>query len=307
VPELRATEPPAGQAGPIAPLRARAAWLALALGLVVLAAFTSRSAPLVIAWDLGGLSPLAAIEVLGYVALFVGLALVPAAIWFGRQRRRAAGLPTRRRSAASGLPRWASALGFVVVLLVFAGQAAVLLAYLADLQRSGRSPLDALLSSELWAGWERPAGVERGPETLTIALLITAVLAVVVLVVLIAWRRDGPPDGTAVERRHAAAEAVELGLDALRREPDPRRAVIAAYAAMVLSLSRSGFPREQPEAPMEYLRRILTGFAGVAREVATLTHLFQLAKFSNHVVDDEMRGTAIGALERLQRGTERRA
>jgi hypothetical protein len=130
---------------------------------------------------------------------------------------------------------------------------------------------------------------------------------VVVLGVLIASRRDGPPDATAVERRHAAAEAVELGLDALRREPDPRRAVIAAYAAMVLSLSRSGFPREHSEAPMEYLRRILTGFAGVAREVATLTHLFQLAKFSNHVVDDEMRGTAIGALERLQRGTERRA
>lgn len=308
MPELRATDPPAPGLAPITGLRARAAWLAAGIGLVVVAAFASRAAPLVIAWDLAGPSPLQVIEVVGYVALFVGIALVPAAIWFGRQRRRAAGRPVGMRSAASSLPRWASALGTVVVILVFAGEAAVLIAYLADLQRSGRSPLDALFGGELPASGDGPIRGERGLEAITMALLITAVLAVVALVVLISWRReDEPPDAAAPTGRQAAAEAVELGLDALRREADPRRAVIAAYAAMGRSLSRSGLPREESEAPQEYLRRIFTGFAGVAKEVATLTHLFEVAKFSHHVVDEEMRGIAVGALERLRRRAEQRA
>lgn len=308
MPELRATDPPARRAVPIVPVRARTAWLAVALGLVVLAVFTSRSAPLVIAPDVGGLSPLDVLEVIGYVALFVGIALVPATFLFARQRRRGAAPRRAARSVPSGLPRWASALSLLVVILIITAQVAVLLAYLADLQRSGRSPFDALRPGGRSADGDPPLGAEGGLETLTIALLITAIIAVVVVGVAIAWRRqNAPPDAAAVEGRQATAEAVEVGLDALRSEPDPRRAVIAAYAAMGRSLSRSGLPREESEAPLEYLRRIFTGFAGVAREVTTLTHLFQLAKFSQHIVDDEMRGTAIGALERLRRRTERPA
>src|SRR4029450_13841614 len=101
------------------------------------------------------------------------------------------------------------------------------------------SPFDALRPSGRPAG-ESPVGAEGGLETLTIALLITAIIAVVAVRVVIAWRRQtAPPEAAAGQARHATTEAVDVGLDALRSEPDPRRAVIAAYAAMGRSLSRS--------------------------------------------------------------------
>jgi tRNA C32,U32 (ribose-2'-O)-methylase TrmJ len=94
--------------------------------------------------------------------------------------------------------------------------------------------------------------------------------------------------------------AVEVSLEAIRREPDPRRAVIAAYAAMERSLAHEGYPREESEAPLEYLRRVLAASTHAVDEVRTLTLLFQHAKFSDHAVDETMRSGAITALERIR-------
>ena len=46
-------------------------------------------------------------------------------------------------------------------------------------------------------------------------------------------------------------------LDDLRSEPDPRKAVIGAYAKMERTLAARGLPRHESEAPEEYLARIL--------------------------------------------------
>jgi hypothetical protein len=89
-------------------------------------------------------------------------------------------------------------------------------------------------------------------------------------------------------------------LGELESEPDPRRAVIAAYARMERSLAGAGLARSGPEAAQEYLARLL-GELGVSAEPARrLTDLYQLAKFSQHPIDEAMKGRAIAALVELR-------
>jgi hypothetical protein len=91
----------------------------------------------------------------------------------------------------------------------------------------------------------------------------------------------------------------DLGLDAVRRERNPRRAVIAAYALMERLMARDGLERGPHEAPMEYLGRVtLRGHRGAA-SVHRLTALFQRARFGHRPVDEAMRRRAIAAVEEL--------
>ena len=53
------------------------------------------------------------------------------------------------------------------------------------------------------------------------------------------------------------AAAMDESLDDLRAEPDPRRAVIAAYARLERVLAGHRLPRRPAEAPLEYLARML--------------------------------------------------
>jgi hypothetical protein len=98
----------------------------------------------------------------------------------------------------------------------------------------------------------------------------------------------------------AVAEAVDESLDDLRAEPDPRRAVIAAYARLERVLAAHGLPRKPSEAPLEYLGRMLTELSVSDRAARALTELFERAKFSQHAVGPEMKGQAIDALETVR-------
>lgn len=89
---------------------------------------------------------------------------------------------------------------------------------------------------------------------------------------------------------------VEATIEDVRRERDPRRAVIAAYAQMEDVLARHGLPRKRSEAPFEYLARILRELRVRASAVLALTELFERARFSQHEVDEEMKEEAIDAL-----------
>jgi hypothetical protein len=91
-------------------------------------------------------------------------------------------------------------------------------------------------------------------------------------------------------------ETIETTVDDLRRQPDPRKAVIAAYAQMERTLTQHGLARHRSEAPFEYLARILRGLNVADGAVRTLTDLFELAKFSRHTVDEEMKEHAIESL-----------
>ena len=90
--------------------------------------------------------------------------------------------------------------------------------------------------------------------------------------------------------------AISDAIDDLEREPDARRAVIAAYARMEGVLARRGHARKPAETPFEYLSRILLSLRVRAAAVRELTELFERAKFSTHEFDDAMKQRAISSL-----------
>lgn len=272
---------------------------------MAIVALTSSSTESVsLSWALGPGLALTAIEVVGYVALGVGFALLPLVVILGRKRSRSepgnAGANLKERAPA---PWWARIVALLFIVAVVVGQALVVLAFLRELQLirteagGGGSPASAVLDEAL-------APLGRDLTSLTIALVILTALAVLVVAIATRWRltSDTPSDG-ARDRQAVTVRALEVSLDALHREPDPRRAVIAAYVAMERSLAGAGLAREPSEAPIEYLRRVLARMAGRAQDLRTITDLFQIARFSRHPVDEGMRNSAITALERLRSGT----
>jgi hypothetical protein len=280
-------------------------WLtiAAAAALVTIVALASRTTSVISSGteiDTG--FALTAVEVLGYVAALVGLvAFLPTIVVLRAQRRQmlASGAPER-----GSAPWWERIGGFVLTIASLAVQVAIVL-YVVDLLRSRGFGADE-------SGLDPPTGpdptgvaADRDGTSLIIALVIVTILAVVAMALAIRWRRSDAADrAEGVDRRRGGTEqAVEVGLDVLRREPDPRRAIIAAYAAMERSLSRAGMGRHAWEAPIEYLRRVLARALGAPEDVQTMTYLFEVAKFSEHPVDESMRGDAIGALERIRAAT----
>ena len=134
-------------------------------------------------------------------------------------------------------------------------------------------------------------------------VLIAVVLAVVGFVAILrAFRADrtsvsAPDEEPEVLRQTSAlVSAVGAGLRDARLEPDPRRAVITAYATMERMLAAQGWPRREVEAPLEYMTRLFAERNVRADALATLTELFELARFSHHVISPATKERAIGAL-----------
>jgi hypothetical protein len=111
----------------------------------------------------------------------------------------------------------------------------------------------------------------------------------------VAARRRRPVSEDEKIARELAA-ALDDSLDALRAEPDPRRAVIAAYARLERVLAAHRLERLQSETPNEYLSRILDDLEVERQSVRRLTDLFTEAKFSQHTVNAQMKEDAIEAL-----------
>jgi hypothetical protein len=102
------------------------------------------------------------------------------------------------------------------------------------------------------------------------------------------------------EMRVTVAEVLEETLDDLVREPDPRKAVIGAYAKMERTLAARGFPRHEAEAPGEYLARILDVAGASGHSARRITRLFERARFSEHEIDQAMKDDAIDSLSGLR-------
>ena len=136
-------------------------------------------------------------------------------------------------------------------------------------------------------------------ELATGLLLLLGLIAVGIVLWLRARRPEEAELDPLERRERVAAELasiVEGTIDDLRRERDPRRAVIAAYAQMEKALSHHGLPRERSEAPFEYLARMLRELRVRAGSALALTELFERARFSHHVIDTSMKDEAIDAL-----------
>jgi hypothetical protein len=148
----------------------------------------------------------------------------------------------------------------------------------------------------------RPARHGSGAATWWYVLLACGVVAFGLAVA----RRPGAKGAPLLASDHDSAsdagvvDALDDTLDALRGEPDPRRAIIAAYACMERGLRAAGIARAPAEAPFEYLSRIVTDGRVSAAAATRLTELFEVAKFSTHELDEDSRGEAISALESIR-------
>ncbi len=141
------------------------------------------------------------------------------------------------------------------------------------------------------------------PEFAWIPVLVVLVLAAVVIAAyVIASRRRRTQATTEGELAEHVADTLEDTLEDLRAEPDPRRAVIAAWARLEQALGSSGLPRRPAETPEEYVARILDRLDVAPTLVRTMTGLYETAKFSQHEVDEAMKESAISALVAIRDG-----
>ena len=158
--------------------------------------------------------------------------------------------------------------------------------------------LDAFSNGE--TGTSEPTATGGGsnyePQFTWVPLLVIGSLVVIgVAVATIVARRRRPLSQDEIIAMKLAG-ALDDSLDALRAEPDPRKAVIAAYARLERVLAAHRLERLESETPSEYLARILEHLQVERRSVARLTDLFTEAKFSHHSVDAAMKEEAIEAL-----------
>jgi uncharacterized membrane protein len=180
-----------------------------------------------------------------------------------------------------------------------------------------------LLLARRLQDWERPPPIEQeeavgqaqtSPSTTSpdvtsyeaeVAWVPVLVTMGLIILATIAWWYAGRVRRRARGELHselaaAVALAVDESLDDLRAEPDPRRAVIAAYARLERVLAAHGLPRRPAEAPVEYLGRMLAELSVSDRAARALTELFERAKFSQHAVGAEMKDEAIDALQTVR-------
>jgi hypothetical protein len=132
-------------------------------------------------------------------------------------------------------------------------------------------------------------------DWLVVGLVFAAALVGFAILAAVLVRPRGRSVGE-LEARKALETMLDETLDDLHREPDPRKAVIAAYARMEHSLGAYGLPRRPWEAPLEYLARVIAELTGSATAARRLTRLFERAKFSEHSIDAPMKEDAISAV-----------
>ena len=248
-----------------------------------------------------------------FLAMVATAVLAAVSLWPGRNLARA------RRGAGGS---WNLILPMAAVLLLW---------LFRDLLGLGGDDREQLPTTTIPAvtTLEAPGGPtpESGVVPLIVAGVALAAMIAIVVAQLVADRRRRRPPKTPGER---LVELLDDTLEDLEREPDPRRAVIGAWARMEAGLAAAGLPRHPSEAPFEYAARVLesalaptdrgtpsgelpdrpghpfgvprTPPAGPLRpdSVHRLTGLFERAKFSHHTIGQADRDQAIAALRAVR-------
>jgi len=251
----------------------------------------------------GGLSAQALLGDAAAVVLVLalaGLAWMAYADWVGRERRERG---RRRRRRRRPRPRFDAQLLALPLLLAAGG--ALLLALVALLggrpgrlaSRPASSPLAGLTAHRATGAAGGGGGVPIDPIALIVA---AAVVALAVAALALRARRRREVAGGAGDQEDALVAALDDSLADLADEPDPRRAVIRAYERMERALAARGAPRDRAETPVEYLRRALAAVRASQGSIRRLTDLFELARFSAHVIDAAAKQEAIAALSALR-------
>jgi Domain of unknown function (DUF4129) len=247
-----------------------------------------------------------ALEFLAVVALLGGLALL--VVGFPRMRRRRPDDEPEWVVERPPIPWYAKLLMLGLVLIVLAGLAGSLLVVRHQFEeRQVAPPVPTGPTSPPAPSSIPPAGGNPPAAGEPLSPVVWAV--VVVVVTAAGWAaalwvrtrgRVALPDDRRALEEPVIEEALRLSLEDLRGEPDPRRAIVAAYARMLAALGRLGVGRRAAEAPLEYLRRVLGALEGDPEPTRWLTDLFERAEFSRQPVTEAMRAEAIDALEAVR-------
>ncbi len=198
-----------------------------------------------------------------------------------------------RRPLASGRNALVRTLVMVAVLAVIVGAMSVLR------DREHRTaPEPAAGGAAVVGEVPPPEGSERPTWPLT--MLGSAVVVALAWAAWSARRRRHAADAMATApsedgQRAAAGSAFAASLADLEAEPDPRRAIIAAYARLLDGLDAAGFGRRSADAPEEHLRRTLAQLRIPDAPMRTLVALFAEARFSEHALTIADKQTAIDA------------
>jgi hypothetical protein len=138
----------------------------------------------------------------------------------------------------------------------------------------------------------------RSNDALGAATALLLGLGFLGVVVAAIYRRRAWEGGDAGEVEHdALVTEVDAGIEDLRSIRDPRTAVIACYARMERFFWAEGLRRRPSDTPLEFIARALRAHKVDGPSPVGLTRLFELARFSDHPVDERMRADALAALE----------
>jgi hypothetical protein len=145
---------------------------------------------------------------------------------------------------------------------------------------------------------------EDPPDRSTIGSWTGIAFGLLILAVGGVWmfserRRRALDDGEGAlddDERDALAGLLDVAIEDLRADPDPRRAVIRTWGGLGDAFASVGLPREEAEAPFPYLERVLSHLDTSGPAANRLAAAFERAMFSPHAIDRSMQDEAVNAL-----------
>ena len=253
------------------------------LGLLILSAVGARSLPgttrsLALSWT---------VDVIQIIQVGLGVLIIAAILWGLVAQRRGGGEEQRTKER----PRRKSPLGVLIVIAAIA-----LLIFV--IPRQGPSVLEESPSALNFSQVDF-LPIEDVGAAWPLLVLITGV-AVAVLAIRMLTQPEEEIDEEKAHPGELLADTLTDALDELSWSDDPRSVIIRAYRTIEAALGRAGLPRRHSEAPREYLHRVLTGAHVQQDSITRLTTLFELARYSDHVMDAVDRREAIEAMESVR-------
>jgi len=145
---------------------------------------------------------------------------------------------------------------------------------------------------------EPPAGTRTVP--IGVVLLATAALGGAA--VLLTRRPAAPAAATPVAVGPPVAQLLDDAVDAVRADPDPRRAVLRCFAALEVVLAGHGLGRDPAETPRVWLTRVAADLGAGEAAARELAWTFERARFSTEPIDGVDRARALAALVAVRDG-----
>jgi len=204
--------------------------------------------------------------------------------------------------------------------LVMAALILVLAQFAPERPAAREGPADeptAAAPRETDGGEEAPPLSGRASPTASLALTALAVAALAAFTLALQRRRDdvATDDDAAADADQppaldeTVATAVDAGdlraaIAAVADEPNPRRAVLLAYAVLDAHLAGTAAARVRTSTPNEWLQRIRQVHGATAPETVDaakrLTALYECARFGEQQLEPAHRDDAVAALRSLE-------